>query len=307
MAKKVLITGSGGFVGKYLIEEFKSNGYQVIACDIKKNESISNDISYFDMDILDKSRVEEVLKETMPDYLVNLAAISSVGLSWKMPQKTMEVNIVGTLNILESVKNIVPDCKVLLIGSSEEYVQKNTKLKEDDILDASNPYGISKIAAENIAKMYVRRYGMKIVCTRSFNHTGVGQLDTFAIPSFCKQVAEIEKSGAPGEIHVGNLSAYRDFSSVKDVVYVYRKLLEENMEELVYNVGSGISYQMEELLKYIVSLSSQDIKIIVDSEKLRGIDTPYICADNSKVSKYFKGTDIKDTIKEMYEYFKNQK
>ena len=125
------------------------------------------------MDILDASLIEQILAKTKPDYLINLAAISSVGLSWNIPQKTMEVNVIGTLNILEAVRKTVPDCKVLLIGSSEEYIQKEEPLKEEDILNANNPYGISKIAAENIAKMYVKRYGIKIICTRSFNHTGV--------------------------------------------------------------------------------------------------------------------------------------
>jgi len=193
--KKVLITGAGGFVGSYLIKEFKENGYEVIACDINKGNLIDESVAYYDMDILKQETVTEVIKTCNPDYIINLAAISSVGLSWNIPAKTMEVNIIGTLNILEAVRKNCPNCKVLLIGSSEEYGVKDEPIKEEDTLNANNPYGISKVAGENIAKMYVDRYGMKIVCTRSFNHTGIGQLDTFAIPSFCKQVAEIEKSG----------------------------------------------------------------------------------------------------------------
>lgn len=106
-----------------------------------------------------------------------------------------------------------------------------------------------------------------------------------------------------GKICVGNLSAYRDFSDVRDVVKVYRLLLENEVNDLSYNVGSGKSYKMQELLEYIVSLSSKKIEIIIDDEKIRKVDTPYICADNSKTFKYFDGTDIKNTIKEMYEYY----
>ena len=302
--KKVLITGACGFVGNYLIKEFKENNYTVVACDINKGDNVDNDVLYYDMNILDKQRIEKVLEECMPDYIINLAAISSVGLSWNIPDKTMEVNVIGTINILEAVRKIIPNSKVLLIGSSEEYIQKNEPLKEEDQVNANNPYGISKIAAENIAKMYNERYGMNIVCTRSFNHTGVGQADNFAIPSFCKQVAEIDKTGTSGKIFVGNLSAYRDISDVRDVVKVYRALLENDTKELVYNVGSGKSYQMEELLKYIVSLSSQEIEISVDEDKVRKVDTPYICCDNSKTACYFDGTDIRDTIKAMYEFYR---
>lgn len=305
--KRVLITGAGGFVGSYLIKEFKENGYEIIACDINKGNLKEEGILYYDMDILNPEIVEKIIKENNPDYIINLAAISSVGLSWNIPAKTMEVNIIGTLNILEAVRKNCLNCKILLIGSSEEYGVKNTAIKEEDTLDANNPYGISKVACENIAKMYVNRYGMKIVCTRSFNHTGIGQGENFAIPSFCKQVAEIDVSGKPGEIHVGNLSAYRDLSDVKDIVKVYRALLENNTEDIVYNVGSGKSHKMEDLLKYIISLSNQEIEIVVDEEKFRKVDTPYVCCDNSKTSKYFAGTDIKTTIKEMYEYFREKK
>lgn len=304
--KKVLITGAGGFVGNYLIKEFSNHDYVVIACDIKKNNTLDDDLVYYDMNILDKQRVEEILEETKPDYLINLAAISSVGLSWNIPDKTMEVNVIGTLNLLEAVHKKCPNCKVLLIGSSEEYEMKNEPLKEEDKVNANNPYGISKIAQENFAKLYKEKYGLNIVCTRSFNHTGVGQLEQFVIPSFCKQVAEIDKSGKPGKIYVGNLSAYRDLSDVKDVVKVYRALLENKTEELIYNVGSGKAYKIEDLLNYIISLCNQKVEIATDKEKIRPIDTPYICCDNSKTVKYFDGTDIKDTIKEIYNYYKKQ-
>jgi len=102
---------------------------------------------------------------------------------------------------------------------------------------------------------------------------------------------------------VGNLSAYRDLSDVRDVVKVYRALLENETREIVYNVGSGKAHKMEDLLKYIISLSSQKIDIIIDEEKVRKVDTPYICCDNTKTAKYFAGTDIKETIKEMYEHY----
>lgn len=304
--KKVLITGAGGFVGKYIIEEFKKQNYEIIACDINKKQVFEDDIKYYDMNILDKQVVEKIIEDCQPDYLINLAAISSVGLSWSIPDKTIEVNVVGTLNLLDAVKKHCSKCKILLIGSSEEYESKDTPLKETDTVNANNPYGISKVTQENFAKLYSEKYGLNIVCTRSFNHTGVGQLDQFVIPSFCKQVAEIDKTHKPGKIFVGNLSAYRDISDVKDIVKVYRKLLENDTDELIYNVGSGKAHKIEDILKYIVSLSSQEIEIVIDKDKIRPVDTPYICCDNTKTSRYFDNTDIKITIKEMYEYYKNQ-
>lgn len=301
--KKILITGASGFVGKYLIKEFQKENYEIIACDINKSHFFDETVSYYNIDILDKDAVENVIGQSKPDYLVNLAAISSVGMSWLIPKKTMEVNVLGSLNILEAVKKYCPKCKVLLIGSSEEYESKNTPLKEEDMIDANNPYGISKIAQENFAKLYKEKYNIQIVCTRSFNHTGIGQLEQFVIPSFCKQVSEIEKSGKKGKIYVGNLSAHRDISDVRDVVKVYKNLLENETDKLIYNVGSGRAYKIEELLKYIISLSNQEIEIVIDKEKFRPIDIPYVCCDNTKTAKYFDNTDIKETIKEIYEYY----
>lgn len=301
--KKVLITGAGGFVGSYLINLFKNDNYEVTACDINKNNLDDSNIKYFYLNILDKESVENIINEEQPNYIINLAAISSVGASWKIPDKTIEVNVIGTINILEAVRKYCKNCKILLIGSSEEYESKDTPLKEYDNINSSNPYGISKISQENFAKLYKEKYGLNIVCTRSFNHTGIGQLDGFVIPSFCKQIAQIEKSGKAGKIYVGNLSAYRDISDVKDIVKVYKKLLESDSNELIYNVGSGKVYKIEDLLKYIISLCNQPVEIVVDKQKLRPVDTPYVCCDNSKISEWFDNTDIKETINEMYKYY----
>ena len=146
---------------------------------------------------------------------------------------------------------------------------------------------------------------MRIVCTRSFNHTGIGQTPTFALPSFCKQVAEIDKSGKPGKIYVGNLTAVRDFSDVEDVVHVYRMLLENDNARAVYNVGSGIAYSMQELLQTIIGFAKVPIEIVQDVAKMRPVDIPYLCADNSRIRKFWRGTDIRTTIKKMFDFYRN--
>lgn len=180
-----VVIGAKGFVGGYLVKELESAGHKVTAVDIPE------------VNLLDRDSVDALLESAKPNYVVNLAAISSVGASWKDPVSTIQVNVVGTLNLLESIAKNCPNAKTLLIGSAEEYAQKDTPLSESCDREASNPYGISKIAQENFAELYRKKYGMKIVCTRSFNHTGVGQKTTFALPSFVQQVATIEKAGCP--------------------------------------------------------------------------------------------------------------
>lgn len=289
---KVVIVGASGFVGGYLARELESAGHSTVKVDLPE------------VNLLDAKQVEALVESAKPDAVVNLAAISSVGASWKCPADTISVNVNGTINLLEAVRKHAPNAKTLLIGSAEEYAvpEGNAPLKETDPLEASNPYGISKIAQENFAQLYRKKYGMKIVCTRSFNHTGVGQTTTFALPSFVKQVAEIHKSGKPGKIFVGNLSAFRDFSDVEDVVHVYRMLLENENEYDTYNVGSGIAHKIEDLLKNVIlKFTPVEIEIVVDPAKVRPVETPYLCADNSRIKKYWRGTDIKVTLQKMFD------
>ena len=292
---KVIIVGASGFVGGYLARELESAGHSTVKVDLPE------------VNLLDAKQVDALVEGAKPDAVVNLAAISSVGTSWKCPADTISVNVNGTLNLLEAIRKHAPHAKTLLIGSAEEYAvpEGEMQLRETDPLEASNPYGISKIAQENFAQLYRKKYGMSIVCTRSFNHTGVGQTTTFALPSFVKQVAAIDKSGKPGQIRVGNLSAWRDFSDVEDVVHVYRMLLENDNEFDTYNVGSGIAHRIEDLLKdVILKFTPVDIEIVVDPEKVRPVETPYLCADNSRIKKYWNATDIRVTLKKMFDHFR---
>lgn len=297
--KRVLIFGASGFVGHYLIEEFFNNGYEVFGSDLI--EEYSNPHCYYKKcDILSADGVLKLIKDIRPSYIVNLAAISSVSLSWKIPQKTFSINTIGSINVLEAIKAIDCSIKVLIIGSSEEYKQKSTPLTTDDPLDSNNPYGISKIMQERIASLYSSKYGIRVIFTRSFNHTGPGQNPIFVIPSFCMQVAIIEKSGRPGTISVGNLSAVRDISDVRDVARIYRLLIEE-FNSGVFNVGSGKANSIGNMLKTIISFSQQRIKVVKDKKLYRPTDTPFICNGAVKPAEWFFRPFF-ETMLDIYKY-----
>jgi len=305
---KVLIFGVGGFVGGYLADELAHHGYEVVGSDINEPKFIDKFSCFKTGNLLDKECVQKIVDEIKPDAIINLAAISSVGQSWNMPDVTMQVNVIGAINLMEAARRLDKLPKLMFIGSSEEYQISDVPIDEKTPLNANNPYGISKITQEQFVELYRERYGMKIYYVRPFNHTGIGQRDSFVLPSFCKQAAEIDMSGEPGVIHVGNLAAERDFSDVRDIVRAYRMILESSDCKKIYNVGSGEAYKLEELLKYIVSLSNQKIDIQVDEDRFRPIDTPVICCNHELITEelgWRPEYKIFDTLREMFNYYKD--
>lgn len=305
---RVLIVGIGGFVGQYLKDEFVGQGYEVLGTDIEVDLAKKLDVPVYKADILDENEITELIRKTSPNIIVNLAAISSVGQSWRNPKQAVLVNVIGSLNIIEAARKLENVPKILLVGSSEEYQSTDQLIDETMPLESNSPYGITKVSQEMFAKIYRERYDMQIYNVRSFNHTGIGQSVDFVLPSFCKQVADIEKSGKAGKIKVGNLAAKRDFSDVRDVVRAYRLIVESNHYGKVFNVGSGLAYELNELLKYIISLSNQDITVEVDPERFRPVDTPIVCCNNKYIQEQLGWQpqySIFETLKEMFEYYVN--
>ena len=282
---KVFIFGVNGFVGGYLADEFASHGYEVAGTDRGETSRYPAVSRYTPGDLSDAPGVSAMIEAARPDVIVNLAAISSVGQSWSIPAVTFQVNVVGTINILEAVRAHCPKAKVLLIGSSEEYAVSMEPLSEESPVVANNPYGASKAAQGNVAEMYADRFGLKVYRTRSFNHIGAGQAPNFVVASWCKQAAEISESGRPGTMRVGNTSVSRDFSDVRDVVRAYRLLVESDYAGEVFNVGAGQSYPLSSILETITGFSDQPITVEVDPALLRPADNPVICSDCTKAER----------------------
>lgn len=308
MSERALIFGVNGFVGGWLTRELVDHGYEVVGSDVGKSPAHDGLAGYYTGDLLDAEHVAEIVRATEPDAIVNLAAISSVGQSWKAPALTMQVNVVGAINVLEAARTQKESPKVLLVGSSEEYAPSDRPLKETDPLDATNPYGISKVTQERFAELYGERYGLCVYRTRSFNHTGPGQSDKFVIPSWCKQVAEIERSGKPGVIRVGNIDVVRDFSDVRDVVRAYRMILESDYAGEVFNVGSGEALSLRELLRIILACADQGITVETDTERLRPADIATICCDNDAIGRsvgWRPIIDIHETVTSLLQEFRS--
>lgn len=304
---KCLIVGASGFVGGYLIERLQADGEQVIATKLP-NERESASVQWLDLNVCDADAVRSLLDAVQPDCIFHLAAQSSVKESWKKPQQTAEINIIGAINLFEGVRKSCPNAKIVVIGSSEEYgdIDYEKNVCETVVPNPSNIYAATKFAQENIAQVYVNAYHLHIVLTRSFNHIGPKQSKNFVVADFCSQVAEIEKGNLPAQIHVGNLSAYRDFSDVRDIVRAYAVLSKYGADGEVYNVGSGKAVQVSAILQMILELSEVPIEVIVDSDKFRPIDTLKIQADITKIKKLkWKPTiPLKETLMDTLEFFR---
>lgn len=301
---KVLIVGVNGFVGYYLNRELVNHEYEVDGADIRGSHKF--------VDLLDKNSLISVIRDVKPQAIVHLAGQSSVSQSWKNPQLTFDINVKGTVNLLDAVRETDPTIRVLIIGSSDEYGivgPSDCPIPEEHSLNPVNPYAISKSTQEQIALTYMKAYDMNLILTRSFNHTGPRQPKGFVIPDFASQVALIENGASP-VIKVGNLNARRDFSDVRDVSRAYRMLMEKGRCGEVYNVGSGKAYIVEELLRKLISFSNKEIKTEQDPKRFRPVELPVVQSNIEKLKKdtgFVPLFTIEDTLKDTLDFWRQSK
>jgi GDP-4-dehydro-6-deoxy-D-mannose reductase len=279
---KSLIIGAEGFVGGYLVAETAKRGEVFTTERACKDDGMCGK---FALDIRNKSNMSEILGIVKPDVIYHLAAQSSVALSWQEPVLTTDVNIIGSINLLECIRELDYKPRVILVGSSEEYGNikpENNPIRETEPCDPQNIYAITKLAQNRLGTLYAKAYGLNVVMTRAFNHVGIGQADNFVIPSFCRQLAEITHGKREPVIYVGNLSAKRDFTDVRDIVRAYVLLAEKGMAGETYNIGSGNAIAIHEILNLLIKFSGLDVEICVDPSRYRPVDVSIAEADISK-------------------------
>jgi GDP-4-dehydro-6-deoxy-D-mannose reductase len=217
---------------------------------------------------------------------VHLAAQSSVAASWSDPESTLRTNVLGLLHVLDAVRSCGLSPRILVIGSAEEYGQvdlQDIPIREEAPLRPASPYAVSKVAQSFLALQYALSHRMEIVRTRTFSHTGPGRGEAFAESSFARQIAEVLAGRRPPVIEVGNLDPVRDFSDVRDVVRAYWSLLEHGRPGEVYNVCSGASVRIGEILETLIDLAQTDAEVRVDAERARPSDNPLLVGDPTKL------------------------
>ena len=310
---KALVVGGGGFVGPYLVKHLKEEqGMEVYVTKTEK-ETLDMDCSgIYNLDILELSQVAELLNKIRPDYIFHLAAQSSVAYSWKNPGLTIDVNIKGCVNLLDGIRQLDYKPRVLLIGSGEEYghiKDGECPIVEDNVLRPGNIYAATKSCQNMLGKIYSDAYDMDVMMVRAFNDIGPNQTPVFVVADFCKQVADIENGLSEPVIYVGNLSARRDFTDVRDVVRAYAMLVKDGKRGETYNVGRGHAVAIQEILERIVALSDKDIEVRVDESKLRPVDVPIIEPDITKIREtvgWEPEIELETTLNETLEYWRRE-
>ncbi len=269
---RALVTGSDGFVGTWLMAHLTDVGDDAIGMDPA-------------VDIVDAAAVRRAVMAAQPEVLYHLAAQASVGASWDDGSRTYEINTLGTVHLLDAVAACEPAPRVLLVSSSEVYGMvrpDELPLAEDHPLRPASPYAASKAAAEMVGLQAWFGRHVPVIRVRPFNHTGPGQRPDFVVPSLARQIGEATRSGAPA-IEVGNLSARRDLTDVRDVVRAYRLLATGGEAGAVYNVCRGVSVPIHDLVERLRDLAGSDLPIVVDPARVRPVDLPDLCGDPGRV------------------------
>lgn len=272
--KTALIVGGTGFVGSHMQRSLLQS-FKVIATD-----RIS--------DIRDAIKIGNLVKSTSPDVVVNFASITTVKESLQDPLDTYRIGFLGTLNLLEALKESGFKGRMLNISSSESYGFPSIDLlpvNEDAPLRPMSPYSVSKVATEALCFQWSQNEDFEIVTARPFTHIGPGQSDRFAISNFAKQLAEISLGTKEPFIYVGNLNATRDITDVRDVVRGYAYLLDRGHNGQAYNICSGKETSIKTLLNELIELSGLTVSIELDDSLLRNVEQNRIYGSYEKIHK----------------------
>lgn len=288
---RVLVTGITGFAGSHLAEyALGQPGVEVFGTYRNRSRlenvvALAPRVKLVECDLRDPFAVATTVRTLLPDRVFHLAAQSFVPTSWTAPEETIVNNVVSQLNLHEAIRRHCPEARMQVACSSEEYGlvhREEVPIDEDNPLRPLSPYGVSKVAQDLLGYQYHASYGLFIVRTRAFNHTGPRRGEVFATSSFAKQVAEAEAGVGPTVVRCGNLDARRDFTDVRDMVRAYWLALEAGEPGAVYVVASGTSRPMGEVLDLLAGLSTVPITVAIDPARLRPSDVPILEGDSSR-------------------------
>jgi len=315
--KKILITGISGFVGGHFVHYLSTHHRDLEIHGISRSgpawdfvpaiPELTRNSHFHQADLMDIPKIRSLIADIQPDYIVHLAAQSSVAESWKTPVDSFVNNTNIFLNIIDTVRLDDFSARVLSVGSSEQYgivSEKDLPLHEKSLQHPANPYAVARVAQEQLARIYAEGYDLDICCTRSFNHCGPGQSDRFVVSSIVKQFVQIAHGSQEPVIHIGNGSIVRDFIDVRDVVTAYNLLLTRGKRGEVYNICSGKGRAIQDIVTILSDMLNIPVLIKQEQTQIRPIDNPMIVGSNEKIRRelgWHPTIPFERTLRSMYD------
>lgn len=315
--KKILITGFSGFVARHFVDYLNTLeiNVEIYGIDIREPEYGLEQylprikICFSILDMTDIEQLAELFCKFTPDYILHLAAYSSVAYSWKNPTESFINNSNIFLNLIQTVQRYNPECRILSVGSSEEYgnvERDNLPIRENQQLQPVSPYAVARVSQEMLSRIFSDAFHLKIILTRSFNHIGPRQDCRFAVPGFINRILDIKKKGLrKGEIETGDITIIRDFVDVRDVVRAYYLLLLEGKTGEVYNICSGKGISLEDIIAIIARQVGIEVATKINLEFIRPRDNQIIVGSPFKIESemgWHPEISIQETIHDMIQY-----
>ena len=270
-------------------------------------------VQWWQIDLRDPDPIRRLIKYERPDLVFHLAAQANVPKAWQNPWETYEVNLRGTLNLFDAIITNKVTPRILVVGSNEVYGAPDSPadlpFTEQHPLRPNNPYGVSKLAAEKLALQYRYSHQLDVLVVRPFNHIGPGQSADYVVPGFARQVAEIEAGKREPVIGLGNMTAQRDFTDVRDIVHAYYQVIRLADGGNVYNVCSGVPRSIQSIFDLLMSMTHTHITTHSDPAKFRVVDTPISYGDNSRLRQdvhWSPQIPIEQTIADVLNYWRKR-
>jgi GDP-4-dehydro-6-deoxy-D-mannose reductase len=281
---RLLVTGAAGFAGSHLVGRLAAHGAVVAAWSRSAPpQEVAGLAQWTRVDLLDRERVRAEIRNLRPTMVYHCAGAAHVAQSWKNTSAPLSGNVLTTHHLLDALRRVGDRCRVLITGSASVYTSSADPLSEDAPTVPGSPYGLSKLAQEQLGLRAVTEDDLDVIVARAFNHTGPRQHAAFAAPGFARQIAQIEVGDLAPVIRVGNLDAARDLTDVRDTVRAYTLLMEHGRPGGVYNVASGVARSIRAVLEALVARSRVPVTIESDAALFRPNDTPIVVGDAARL------------------------
>ena len=308
--RTTLVTGAAGFVGHHLLRRLR--GRRLIGWHRPARPAPASPpgVVWRAVDLLDRDGVEAALGIDAPDEVYHLAGAPQIDTSWQNVVPHLQTNALGTYHLLEAIRRASLACRTLVVTSAQIYQSGDDPLDEDSPLVPPNPYGLSKLAQDQLALRAVDEDGLDVVIARPFNHTGPGQKPAYAVPGFARQIARIEAGLEPPTIAVGNLDTRRDITDVRDVIEAYVLMIASAPAGRPYNVCSGRAWRIGDLLEELRHLARRPIEVAVDESRLRPNDIPVVQGDATRIRSelgWSPHISVEQTLRDTLDWWRGQR